>query len=296
MRHAVLGAGGVGALVAAALAQDGQDVLLLLRPETLEEYAGGLHVESRVLGEIEVDVPATARLGRPVDVLWVTVKATQLDDALEIAAPAVAGNAVVVPLLNGIDHVARLRQVYGNVVIPGTIRVESERVGPGHVLQPSPFAAIELASPPELREPARALAEELRSAGFICTLRDSEAEMLWSKLAVLGPFALASSSLQLPAGGVRRDDATCSLMVQAAREVCAVARSQGAALDPEPLVTALLAMPSEMRSSMQKDLAAGRPLELEAISGPILRIGREQGIATPATAELVRRVAAKQAL
>src|SRR6202011_3276548 len=90
MRHAVLGAGGVGALVAAALPQDGQDVLLLLRPETLEEYAGGLHVESRVLGEIEVDVPATARLGRPVDVLWVTVKATQLDGALEIAAPAVA--------------------------------------------------------------------------------------------------------------------------------------------------------------------------------------------------------------
>ena len=57
---------------------------------------------------------------------------------------------------------------------------------------------------------------------------------------MLGPFALASSSLQLPAGGVRRDDATCSLMVQAAREVCAVARSRGAALDPEPVVTALL--------------------------------------------------------
>jgi 2-dehydropantoate 2-reductase len=296
VKHAVLGAGGVGALIAAALAQDGQDVVLLLRPETLEVYPGGLHVESRVLGEIEVDVPATARLGRRVDVLWVTVKATQLDKAIQIAAPAVAGNAVVVPLLNGIDHVARLRQVYGNLVVAGAIRVESERVGPGHVIQRSPFAAIELAPPPELREAARALTEELRSAGFTCNLGDSEAEVLWGKLTVLAPLALATSSLQLPVGGVRQHDDTCRLMLESAREVCAVALTQGAALDPEAPVSALLRMPPDMRSSMQKDLAAGRPLELEAISGPILRIGRERGIATPATAELVRRVAAKQAL
>ena len=112
----------------------------------------------------------------------------------------------------------------------------------------------------------------------------------------LAPFALASTSLQQPAEGVRRDGDTCGLMLEAAREACAVARSQGVELDPEAQTGALLAMPPGMRSSMQKDLAAGRPLELEAISGPILRIGREHGIATPATAERVRRVAAQQAL
>jgi 2-dehydropantoate 2-reductase len=286
----------VGGLVAAALAQDGRDVVLVLRPETLEAYPGGLHVESRALGDIEVDVPASARLSRPVDVLWVTVKATQLDDAIKIAAPAVAGNAVVVPLLNGIDHVGFLRQVYGDVVIAGSIRVESERVGPGHVVQTSPFAMLELGPPPELRERAGALAEELRSSGLSCAVRDGEADVLWGKLAVLAPFALASSSLRQPAGMVRQDGSTCRLMLEAAREACAVAATQGVALDPRAVEGALLAMPADMRSSMQKDLAAGRPLELAAISGPILRIGRERGIATPATAELVRRVVANQAL
>src|ERR1700736_6757811 len=134
VKHAVLGAGGVGGLIAAALAHDGQDVLLVLRPETLEAYPGGLYLESQVLGDVDVEVPAASRLDRQVDVLWITVKATQLEEALQVASPAVARNAVVVPLLNGIDHVARIREVFGDVVVPGAIRVESERVGPGHML------------------------------------------------------------------------------------------------------------------------------------------------------------------
>jgi 2-dehydropantoate 2-reductase len=296
LKHAVLGAGGVGGLVGAALANDGQDVVLLLRERTLEVYPGGLHVESRVLGEIDVDVTAAVRLERAVDVLWVTVKATQLEDAILVASPAVAGDAIVVPLLNGLDHVARLRRFYGPVVVPGAIRVESERVGPGHVVQSSPFAALDLAPPLPLRARAEALAEELRSAGLPCNVKESEAEVLWGKLALLAPFALASSSLQQSAKGVRADEATRALMLRAAREACAVGASQGAALDPEIYEKVLLAMPDEMRSSMQKDLAAGRPLELEAIAGPILRLGRENGIPTPATTELVRRVAAAQAL
>ena len=138
MRHAILGAGGVGLLIGGALAQAGKPVLLVLRPAALEEYPGGIHVESVVLGEFDVDVPASSRLDRPVDVLWITVKAPQLDEALSVASPAVAPEAVVVPLLNGVDHVARLRAVFGDLVIPGAIRVESERVGPGHVVQASP--------------------------------------------------------------------------------------------------------------------------------------------------------------
>ena len=138
MRHAILGAGGVGLLIGGALAQAGKPVLLVLRPAALEEYPGGIHVESVVLGEFDVDVPASSRLDRPVDVLWITVKAPQLDEALSVASPAVAPEAVVVPLLNGVDHVARLRAVFGDLVIPGAIRVESERDGPGHVVQASP--------------------------------------------------------------------------------------------------------------------------------------------------------------
>src|SRR2546430_1096914 len=121
MRHAILGAGGVGLLVGGGLAQAGQPVLLILRPETLERYPGGIRVESVVLGEFDVDVAAAPRLDRPVDVLWVTVKANDLESALALAAPAVAPEAVVGPLLNGVEHVAPLREGFGDQVRPGSI-------------------------------------------------------------------------------------------------------------------------------------------------------------------------------
>jgi len=280
----------VGLFVGGALAQAGGQVLLILRPAALEEYPGGVHVESAVLGEFDVDVAASSRLDRSVDVLWVTVKAMHLEDALRLASPAVAPDAVVVPLLNGIDHVARLREVYGDQVIPGAIRVESERTGPGYLVQTSPFAATELGPPAALRDRAEAVAGELRGAGLKCTVRDGEAEVLWGKLALLAPIALGTSSVRQALGTALGDQEVRALMCDAVREVCAVAATEGARLDPDAITRALLGLPVEMRSSMQKDIAAGRQPELDAIAGPVLRRGRKRGVPTPAVAELVRRI------
>src|SRR5690349_1315151 len=130
MRHAVLGAGGVGGLVGAALARDGADVVLLLRPETLARHPGRLHVESVALGDFDVDVATAPTLDREVDVLWVTVKAPSLEAALELAPADRVGEAVVLPLLNGVDHVAVLRARYARV-LAGAFRGETERVEPG---------------------------------------------------------------------------------------------------------------------------------------------------------------------
>src|SRR5205823_312730 len=124
--------------------RSGADVVLLLRPATLALYARRLRVESVVLGEFEVDVPAAAELDRPVDVLWVATKATQLEAALALAPADRVGKAVVVPLLNGIDHVALLRSRYSNVVA-AAIRVESERMSPFVFQQTSPFLRVEMA-------------------------------------------------------------------------------------------------------------------------------------------------------
>src|SRR5438876_9684729 len=108
MRHAVLGAGGIGGLIGAALARAGHDVLLLLRLKKLPEYPGRLTVESAVLGTFEVEVPAAAALDRDVDVLWVATKATQLESALDAAPQEHAGR--VIQLLNRDDHVDHLHQ------------------------------------------------------------------------------------------------------------------------------------------------------------------------------------------
>jgi 2-dehydropantoate 2-reductase len=157
MRHAILGAGGIGGLVGAALARTGGDVVLLMRPESLARYDGRLAVESAVLGDFEVDVPAASALDRDVDTLWMTTKATQLEPSLALAPPERIGDAVVIPLLNGVDHVALLRARYRNVVA-GAIRVESERLAPSRIRQSGPFLRVELAG-------AEPVAAELRASG-----------------------------------------------------------------------------------------------------------------------------------
>ncbi len=280
MRHAILGAGAIGGLIGAALARAGADVVLLMRPETLEGYSGELVVESAVLGNFAVEVPASPRLDRDVDVLWVTTKATMLDSALELAPPAQVDGAVVIPLLNGVDHVAVLRDRYANVV-PGAIRAESERVASGHVRHRA-FLRVDLAG-------AETVVGELQEAGVDARLQPDEVSLLWNKLAFLAPTALATTALDGPLGAVRDDERYHGCQ----SEALAVGRAVGAQIDEAALRALQQSAPAEMRSSMQKDVAAGRAPELDAIAGPILRGGSRHGIAVPYTEELARLVAAR---
>ena len=281
MRHAILGAGGIGGLLGASLVRADADVVLLMRPEALARYGGRLAVESAVLGDFEVDVAAAPGLDRDVDAVWVTTKAMQLESSLALALPEHVGDAVVIPLLNGVDHIALLRARYRNVVA-GAIRVESERIAPARIRQSSPFLRVELAG-------AEPVAAELRTAGIDCRVRDDEFSLLWEKLAFLAPVALATTALDAPLGAVRDD-------VRYRRcqdEVLAVARAEGAHVDEQALRAILEAAPAGMRSSMQKDVAAGRQPELDAIAGPILRGGRRHRIPVSSTDELARLVAAR---
>jgi 2-dehydropantoate 2-reductase len=281
MRHAILGAGGIGGLLGAALARAGADVVLLMRPEALMRFGGRLAVESAVLGDFEVEVPAASGLDREVDAVWVTTKATQLEPSLALAPPGRTGSAFVIPLLNGVDHIAVLRARYRNVVA-GAIRVESERLAPARIRQSSPFIRVELAG-------AEPVAAELRTAGIDVHVRDDELSLLWEKLAFLAPVALATTALDAPLGAVRED-------VRYRRcqdEALAVARAEGALVDEEALRSLQQGAPDGMHSSMQKDVAAGRRPELDAIAGPIMRGGRRHEIPVPNTEELARLVAAR---
>src|SRR5216684_1725233 len=111
MKHAILGVGGVGGLIAGVLAQAGEQVTLVVRPEAAADYPKTLRVQRPGRSEETFAVPHTAQLEHAVDVLWITVKATQLDAALKQAPRAPGAN--IIPLLNGIDHVALLRSRYG---------------------------------------------------------------------------------------------------------------------------------------------------------------------------------------
>jgi 2-dehydropantoate 2-reductase len=288
VRHAILGAGGVGGFVGGALARAGADVALLLRPESLARHPVRLKIESVLLGDFQVDVATTSVLETGVDVVWVTTKATQLAEALELAPPQSVGEAIVVPLLNGVDHVAVLRRRYTDI-LAGAIRVESERVEPGLIREKTPFARVDLA--PGRRQDE--IAEQLRTAGLDVAFAPDEATLLWEKLAFLGPLALTTTARGAPVGVVQAEPEWKARLVHCHEEVVAVGIGEGASLEGPKLRRALDLPGGDVRTSMQKDFDAGRPLELDAIAGPIQRGGRLHGIATPMTDELVQLVKAR---
>ena len=294
-RVAVLGPGGVGGLLAAGLARRGDRVTCLARPATAAYLAEhGLELRSPMLGDTQVGVAAATRLDHPVDVCFVTVKATQLADAVAAVPPEALGGGLVVPFLNGVDHVAWLRGRYPpGQVVAATVRVESTRVGPGRIEHASPFAIVELAAGPAPRDRVEGLAARLAAAGLEVTVRDDEALVLWSKLSVLAPIALVTTWKSAPYGEARAGH--WDEVVGVAREIAAAARADGVELDEAATIAVLERIPDAMRSSMQKDAAAGRPIELDAIGGTILRAAGRAGADAPVTARLVAELRTRYA-
>jgi|SRR5579863_1725690 len=286
MRHAILGAGGVGGLIGACLAKAGDPVTLVVRRETLGSFPDKLQLESS-FGDFSVPVGLAPTV--PVtDVLWIAVKATQLDSALS-SFPASASVRAIVPLLNGIDHVARLRARFGSDrVIPATIAVESERISPGHIVHRSPFALLKISSRGRvlLQEPVA----QLQQLGFKCQFMDDEQTLLWSKLVFLAPLALVSTVTGKTTGEIFSNPDSWQQLQDCVREACAVARAEHAQVDPDAVIATIGALPPGMRSSMQKDVAQNRPPELDAIAGPVLRGASHHGIDVPVTHKLTASI------
>jgi 2-dehydropantoate 2-reductase len=288
-RIAVLGPGGVGGFLAAALTRAGENPIVVAR-ETAARHidAYGIAVDSARLGEFTVRPAATPRLTDAVDVLFVTTKAGGLPAALErIEAPP----ALVVPLLNGLEHIALLRARF-DAVVAGVIRIEVDRPELGRILQTSPAVRVDLATEkPALAGAVERLATLLEGAGIPSFVRASEADVLWRKLIRLCALACTTSAADAPLGYIRSDPRWRSALEGAVNEAAAVAAAEGAPIDPAGPLSELEEAPAELGSSMQRDIAAGRPPELDAIAGAVLRAGARHGIRCPTIGWLAGRVA-----
>jgi 2-dehydropantoate 2-reductase len=288
-RIAVLGPGGVGGFLAAALARAGENVLTVARDTTARHIdAYGIEVRSVRLGDFTARPSATPRLTDTVDVLFVTTKAGGLLGALErVEAPP----ELVVPLLNGVEHMALLRQRFA-AVAAGVIRIEVDSPEPGRVVQTSPAVRIDLATDePALGGAVERLSTLLEGIGIPTRMGESEAEVLWRKLARLCPLACTTSAAEKSLGYIRTDPRWRSALEGCVAEVVAVAAAEGAAIDPGGPLEELEHAPPELSSSMRRDIAAGRPPELDALAGAVLRAGARHGIRCPTTAWLAGRVA-----
>jgi 2-dehydropantoate 2-reductase len=294
VKIAVLGPGGVGGLVAGALDRAGESVVVVARESTAQTISEhGLRVRSVMLGDFVARPRAIARLEEPVDVLIVATKAAGLASALERIA---VQPPLVLPLLNGLDHIAVLRERFPpEVVIAGTIRVEADRPEPGVIVHSSPFLLVDMASGyPSAQAPIAALADALQGAGVPIRVLESEAQTMWSKLVRLNALACTTSAYDKLLGEIRSTPELYADFVATIEEACAVGQAEGAEdVDPQTALAELSLAHETLGSSMQRDIAAGRPPELDAIPGAVLRAGARHGLACPTIEQLVALIAAR---
>ncbi len=290
MRIAVIGVGGVGGYFGGKLAHGGADVVFIARGTTLEALrTRGLRVDS-IKGDFVVerpnvtDDPATA--GK-VDAVFVTVKTWQIPAAAELVRPMLGDDTIVIPLENGIDAPDQLANVVGREhVLGGLCGIVSFIAGPGHIrhIGADPFLMFG-----ELDNRRSARVERLRDvcvrAGVQADIPPDIHHAMWSKFVFIAPMSSIGAATRVPVGVWRSMIETRELASSAIREIVSVALAQGVDLGGEAAVERTLArfdgLPPDATSSLQRDLMEGRPSELDAQLGAVVRLGRAAGVATP---------------
>lgn len=294
MEIAVVGVGGVGGYFGGLLARAGHAVSLIARGEHLRAIqARGLRIES-VHGDFTVR-PARATdnpdVVGPQEYVLVAVKHFQLDEAIAAMRPLMGPRTSLVPLLNGVDAHERLVEAFGaGRVVGGLCSIVSSIAAPGVIRQESALRRVVVGELGRDRsDRVERLVQALRETGVEAVHSQDIHAALWAKLVFIASFGGISSLSRVPAGELLRNAETRQLLVEAMREVEAVARARGIGLDPgvvDSMMALLESFEPGATSSMQRDVANGKPFELEAFSGTVLRHGRQLGVPTPIHAAL----------
>lgn len=289
MRIAVFGTGGVGGYFGGRLAQAGNDVTFIARGEHLRAIkASGLRVDS-VAGDFVVfPAKVTDDVGEvgEVDLVVVGVKAWQVPDAAVTMKPLVGPGTTVLPLQNGVDAVAQLVDQLGSEnVIGGLCRIVSFVVGPGHIRHAGYNASVIIGELNNSRTDRIVRIEQVfEDAGVEISIAPDIQIALWTKFLFIASFSGIGAMADAPAGVIRKDPKWRALMREAMEEIYALAHARGIKLPVDSVDTVMAAvdrLSEDATSSMQRDIAAGKPSELESQNGAVVRMARESGVDVP---------------
>jgi 2-dehydropantoate 2-reductase len=289
MRIAIMGAGGTGGFFGGLLARAGEEVTFVARGTHLKAMRRhGLTVKSRLAGDFTQAVRATddPREIGPVDLVLFCVKTYDADAAAAQMHPLIGPQTVVLPVQNGVDSAERIARAVGaGPVLGGVAYVFSRLEAPGIITQtagPGRLLFGELGGGTSPR--TERLLPVLRRAGIAAELRPDIRLALWEKFVNICAASGVTALTRLPIGAILACPETSAFFRGTMEEVAAVGRACGIAL-PIDIVEQLSAFFAQLepwaRGSLAHDLAAGRRLELEALNGAVVRLGRAHGIPTP---------------
>ena len=288
MRIAMVGAGGVGGYFGGRLAQAGHDVTFIARGEHLKAMLqGGLRVES-INGDFAVS-PVQAidnpdDVG-PVDLVILGVKAWQIPETAARLSPTIGPDTLVLPLQNGLEASSQVAEVLGPAsVLGGLCAIYSFITAPGCIrhIGIDPYVTFGALQPSQADRLAEVQAA-LQQAGITATIAPDIRVPLWEKFLVLR-WGVVGAVSRVPAGVMRQLPQARDMINQAGREVLDVAKTQGIEIpeDARQRSSALLdSLPAVATTSLQRDVMEGRPSELDAQAGALVRLGEKAGVATP---------------
>jgi 2-dehydropantoate 2-reductase len=289
MRIAFIGIGALGGYFGGRLAKAGNDVIFIARGAMLEALRkDGLRVESP-LGDFVL--PRVHATGDPTDVghvdaVFITTKAWQVTEAAHQIRNTIGPETVVVPLQNGVEAFDQLAAVLGSEhVLDGMCHVLAMVTAPGVVRHVGSKALITIGERNNARTPRlEKLVECLSTAEVDTRVPDNIQVALWEKFEFVASFGGVGAITRAPAGVIRSAPEARSLLERAVQEIVGLARAIGIPVQTESVANTMKLVdssPPEGTASMQRDLIAGRPSELEAQSGAVVRLGRAFNFPTP---------------
>jgi 2-dehydropantoate 2-reductase len=286
----VMGAGAVGGFYGAALAGRGHDVIFVARGAHLAALRErGLTIRreggATVLRPVHA-VADPAEAGGDIELVLFTVKGYDTELAARALGPVVGPRTTVLTLQNGVESGDRLGAMLGaEPILIGTTLIATTVAAPGIIDQANPLWRVELGEPSGAITPrVEGVAAALRDAGVEVRVTADVRRAVWDKFIRLAPGATLTSACQATIGEVRSTPEGAALYRALIAETVAVGRAAGAALPPdavETAVRAIQALPADMRTSMQLDYERRRRVELEGITGAVVRLGQRLGVATP---------------
>ncbi|MEE8349628.1 MAG: 2-dehydropantoate 2-reductase [Acidobacteriota bacterium] len=289
MRIAVVGPGGVGGYFGGVLARADHEVVLIARGEHLQALQEkGLKVRSHHHGVFQIDLRASGdptEVG-PVDLVLFTVKTYHNAEAVPLIQPLVGPGTAVLSLQNGVESHRQLAEIVDEgQVFTGAAYIESGVAAPGVIRQNGEVVRIVFGHPGgEEKDRSLEIMEALAEAGIETEIAPDVMKALWSKFvfiaALAGPTTAARQEMhQLLEFSEGRD-----LVMAVLREAESVGRAVGTSLDEDLFdrtMSYIDGYARDLHASMHTDLERGNPLELEALNGAVVRLGREAGVATP---------------
>ncbi|HUH65480.1 MAG TPA: 2-dehydropantoate 2-reductase [Syntrophales bacterium] len=289
MKIAIMGTGGVGGYYGGLLAKAGRDVAFIARGAHLAAMRkSGLQIKS-VHGDFKIAKPTAT--DRPSDIghtdlIIFATKTYQTDDSAQLIKPMVGKNTVVLPLQNGVDAAERIGEVIGmEHLLGGATWLSAAIESPGVIGQYSDFRRIALGEFSGKTTPRlTAVADLLKETGATVEISDSILKILWTKFVFISSVSAMGSLTRVTFGEYRGVPETRSLLVEAIGEVAAVARARGVKLDADILAKTQAFIDNSapgIKPSMQRDVEAGKPSELESLIGIVVRMGAEKNVPTP---------------